>query len=82
MASKDEENIAFINKICSLCLKMMHFDLKNIGAIYQHLVSKTFKQQMDHNMKVYIDDMLVKSTKADRHIKDLQKPLGNSTNIK
>ena len=46
----------------------MSFDLKNIGATYQRLVNKIFKQQISRNMKVYIDDMLVKSTKTDRHI--------------
>ena len=44
--------------------KMMLFDLKNVGTIYQCLVIKIFEQQIDHNMEVYIDDMLVKIIEA------------------
>ena len=39
----------------------MPFRLKNGGATYQRLVNRLFKNQIDWNMKVYVDDMLVKS---------------------
>ena len=50
----------------------MPFGLKNVGATYQRLVNKIFQDQIDHNMEVYVDDMLVKSIEAEEHIKDLQ----------
>ena len=50
----------------------MPFRLKNIGATYQWLVNKIFKNQIDHNMEVYVDDMLVKSCYVDQHLSDLE----------
>ena len=44
---------------------VMPFELKNIGATYQRLVNKIFKDQIDRNMEVYVDDMLIKSHHAD-----------------
>lgn len=49
----------------------MQFSLKNAGAVYQRLINLMFKDQIDRNMEVYMDDMLVKCTQADEHLKDL-----------
>ena len=49
----------------------MPFGLKNAGATYQRLVNRMFKEQIGTSMEVYIDDMLVKSLKADLHVKHL-----------
>nr|XP_010905349.1 uncharacterized protein LOC105032576 [Elaeis guineensis] len=43
------------------------------GVIYQHLANKIFKHQINRNMKVYVDDMLVKSIEEDWHITNLKK---------
>ena len=43
----------------------MPFGLKNAGATYQRLVDKMFKEQIRCTMGVSINDMLVKSLKAD-----------------
>jgi hypothetical protein len=50
----------------------MPFDLKNVGAIYQRLVNKMFQDQIGRNVEVYIDDMLVKSIQATRHVADMR----------
>ena len=50
----------------------MPFGLKNARATYQRLVNKMFKQQIGKTMEVYVDDMLVKSLKADEHINNLR----------
>ena len=50
----------------------MPFGLKNAGVTYQQLVSKMFKQQIRKTMEVYVDDMLVKSLKANEHINNLK----------
>ena len=39
----------------------MLFGLKNARATFQQMVNKIFKEQIRHTMKVYVDDMLVKS---------------------
>ena len=46
----------------------MPFELKNAGATYQRLVNRMFHKKIGMSMKVYIDDMLVKSTTAELHI--------------
>ena len=50
----------------------MPFGLKNVGATYQRLVNKMFKEQIGKTMEVYIDDLLVKSLKATDHIAHLK----------
>ena len=49
----------------------MPFSLKNAGATYQRLVNKVFADKIGRTMKVYIDDMLVKSLIVEQHIDDL-----------
>ena len=49
----------------------MPFELKNVGATYQRLVNKMFQKQIGASTEVYIDDMLVKSVKAELHITHL-----------
>jgi hypothetical protein len=51
---------------------MMPFCLKNAGATYQRLVNKMFRNQIGRNVEVYVDDMLVKSIRATKHIEDLR----------
>lgn len=39
----------------------MSFRLRNVGETYQQLVNCMFKDQIGHNMEVYVDDLLVKN---------------------
>ena len=50
----------------------MPFGLKNAGATYQKLVNHRFHPQIGRNVKVYVDDMLVKSQDEGKHLDDLQ----------
>ena len=50
----------------------MPFGLKNVGATYQRLVTKMYRQLLGKTMEVYIDDMLVKSKQRPDHITHLQ----------
>ncbi|XP_077214533.1 uncharacterized protein LOC143849414 [Tasmannia lanceolata] len=52
------------------CYKVMPFGLKNAGATYQRLVNKIFAPQIGRKMEVYVDDMLVKSSKTTDHVTD------------
>ena len=72
MVPEDEEKTAFITNHGLYCYKVMPFGLKNAGATYQRLVNKIFKEQIDRNMEVYVDDMLVKSKSSMNHIADLE----------
>ena len=49
----------------------MPFGLKNAGSTYQKMMTKMFESQMGKNIKVYIDDMVVKSKIVSEHIGDL-----------
>lgn len=50
----------------------MPFGSKNVGATYQRLVNQMFSKKIGRNMKVYVDDMLVKSKKVESHLDDLK----------
>ena len=71
MYHRDEEHTAFIIDRGLYCYKVMPFGLKNAGATYQRLVNKIFADLLGVSMEVYIDDMLVKSTKAQDHVEHL-----------
>lgn len=47
--------------------------LKNAGAIYQWPVNKVFKNQINRNIKIYVDDIVVKSHALGSHVNDLKK---------
>ena len=49
----------------------MLFGLKNAEAAYQRIVNKMFQKQIGASMEVYIDDMLVKSVKAELQVAHL-----------
>ena len=68
----DLEKISFVTSQELYCYKVMPFRLKNVGATYQRPVNRMFVQQIGRNVKVYVDDMLVKSKKERHHLDDLQ----------
>ncbi|KAL0409439.1 UNVERIFIED_CONTAM: Polyprotein P3 [Sesamum radiatum] len=69
---EDQKKVSFITSEGTFCYVAMPFDLKNAGATYQRLVDKIFRPQIGRNVEVYVDDMLVKSKKAEDHTKDLK----------
>ena len=68
----DEEKTTFITPHKLFCYNVMSFGLKNVGAMYQRLMSKMFKPLLGKTMKVYVDDMLVKSKQRPDHVTHLQ----------
>ena len=50
----------------------MHFGLKNVGSIYQRMMTRMFEPQLGKNIEVYIDDMVVKSKVVSEHVGDLR----------
>ena len=68
----DQEKIAFITDQRIYCYQVMPFGLKNTGATFQRLMNKMFREQIERNMKVYVDDIRVKSILPLDHISDLQ----------
>ena len=72
MEDADQEKTSFDTSQGLFCYKVMSFGLKNAGATYQRLMNKMFAHQIGRNVKVYIDDILVKSLREDDHLSDLQ----------
>ena len=52
---------------------VMPFGLKNAGATYQRVVNAIFHFMLGHHMEIYIDDIVVKSKKANKHVNHLRK---------
>ncbi|CAL5376009.1 unnamed protein product [Camellia sinensis] len=73
MASEDAEKTAFRTPWGNFFDMVMPFGLKNAGATYQRAMTAVFHDMLHHEMEVYVDDLVVKSTKANRHLCDLEK---------
>ena len=71
LALEDLENTSFITPIGNYHYKVMPFGLKNVGSTYQRIMTRMFEPQLGKNIKVYIDDMVVKSRVVFEHVKDL-----------
>ena len=52
---------------------VMPFDLKNAGATYQRAMNAIFHDMLGHHMEIYIDDIVVKSKKANKHANHFRK---------
>ncbi|GJY64268.1 reverse transcriptase domain-containing protein [Tanacetum coccineum] len=72
MAKEDEEKTSFITSQGVFCYSKMPFGLRNDGATYQCLVDKAFHKQIGRNLKVYVDDLVIKSRTEDEIIRDIE----------
>ena len=72
MEPSDQEDTAFMTPTGIYCYTAIPFGLKNAGARYQRLVNMMFKDKLGDTMEVYIDDMVVKSKKAENYLRDLK----------
>ena len=72
MYSPDMEKTSFITPHGLFCYNVIPFGLKNVGATYQRLVTKMFRPLLGKTMKVYIDDMLIKSKERPDHANHFQ----------
>ncbi|GKV44660.1 hypothetical protein SLEP1_g51822 [Rubroshorea leprosula] len=77
MAPEDEEKTSFYAGDEIYCYMMMPFRLKNAGAAYQKMVTIVFRAQIGRNLEVYVDDIVVKSLKAEDHLTDLEETFNN-----
>nr|GEW45142.1 hypothetical protein [Tanacetum cinerariifolium] len=65
MAKENEEKTAFITSQGIFCYTKIPFGLRNAEATYQRLVDKEFHKQISRNLKVYMDDLVIKSCTED-----------------
>jgi hypothetical protein len=73
MAVEDLEKTVFITPIGCYCYTCMPFGLKNAGATFQRAMRKCLGPQIRHNIKAYIDDIVMKSQINESLIDDLRK---------
>jgi hypothetical protein len=74
---EDEDKTAFITPHGVYCYMTMPFGLKNAGATYQRCMQACLKEQIGQNVEVYVDNIVIKSTKADNLLDDLRETFAN-----
>ena len=62
----------FISPDANFHYIVMPFGLKNVGATYQQMMTRIFRDKIWRTVEVYIDDMVVKSKRDVQHINDLR----------
>ncbi|GKE30316.1 reverse transcriptase domain-containing protein [Tanacetum coccineum] len=71
MAESDEEKMTFYTSQGVYCYTKMPFGLKNVGVTYQRLVDKAFDSQIGRNIKVYVDDLVIRSYTEAEMLRDI-----------
>jgi hypothetical protein len=77
MKKEDEPKTSFITPSGTYCYLRMPEGLKNAGGSFSRMTSKVLHSQTGRNVLTYVDDIIVKSTKQENHIADLQETFAN-----
>lgn len=77
MANEDEEKTTFIIDEETFCFKVMPFGLQNVEVMFQRLMNRIFKNQIERSLEAYVDDILVRLKKKGDHVGDLRETFGN-----
>ena len=72
LAPEDREKTAFISPGANYHYEVIPFGLKNVGATYQQMMTRMFREKIGCTVEVYIDNMVVKSRQESRHTEDLR----------
>ena len=72
LTAEDQEKTTFISPDANYHYTVIPFGFKNAGATYQRMMTRIFWDKIERTVEVYIDDMVVKSKREERHIEDLQ----------
>jgi hypothetical protein len=76
MKEFDQLATSFITPFGMFCYVTMSFGLRNAGATYQHCMQDVFGDHIGRTVEVYVDDIVVKTRKADNLVGDLSIALG------
>jgi hypothetical protein len=77
MKKEDEPKTSFITPNGTYCYLRMPEGLKNAGGSFSRMTAKVLHSQIGRNVLTYVDDIIVKSTKQENHIADLQETFAN-----
>ena len=72
MKESDQLATSFTTPFGMYCYVMMPFGLRNAGATYQRCMLHVFKDHIERTVEAYIDDIVVKSRKANDLVADLR----------
>jgi hypothetical protein len=77
MKKDDEPKTSFITPSGTYCYLWMPEGLKNAGGSFSRMTAKVLHSQIGRNVLTYVDDIIVKSTKQENHVADLQETFAN-----
>jgi hypothetical protein len=77
MKKGDEPKTSFITPSGTYCYLRMPEGLKNARGSFSRMTAKVLHSQIGRNVLTYVDDIIVKSTKQENHIADLQETFAN-----
>jgi hypothetical protein len=71
MKESDQLVTSFITPFGMYCYVTMLFGLRNAGATYQRCMQHVFREHIGPTVKAYVDDIVVKSKRANNLVADL-----------
>jgi hypothetical protein len=77
MKKEHEPMTSFITPSGTYYYLWMPEGLKNAGEGFSRMTDKVLHSQISKNVLIYVDDIIVKSTKQENHIADLQETFAN-----
>jgi hypothetical protein len=77
MKKEDELKTSFITPSGTYCYLRMPEGLKNAGGSFIRMTARVLHSQIGRNVLTYVDDIIVKSTKQENHIANLQETFAN-----
>jgi hypothetical protein len=77
MKKEDEPKTSFITPSGTYCYLQMPEGLKIAGGSFSRMTTNVLRSQIGRNVLTYVDDIIVKSTKQENHIADLQETFVN-----
>jgi hypothetical protein len=69
---EDEPKTSFITPSGTYCYLRMPEGLKNVVGSFSRMTAKVLHSQIGRNVLTYVDDIIVKNTKQENHIANLQ----------
>jgi hypothetical protein len=76
MKESDQLATSFITPFGTFCYVTMPFGLRNAGATYQRCMQHVFGDHIGRTVEAYVDDIVVKTRKADNLVGDLAVAFG------
>jgi hypothetical protein len=77
MKKEDKTKTSFITPSGTYCYLRMPEGIKNVGGSFSRMTAKVLSSQIGRNVVTYVDDIIVKSTKQENHIANLQETFAN-----